>query len=79
MYYLNNTGHRWITEDQRFAFYINGQYSKTRKAVCYEAFGNFALHVFKLKGKTYKCFARDTEKHDNLPIIDLERSTCFSK
>jgi len=72
--YLNNSVHRWKTGNMLFALYQNDKLLKIKKAVCYEALGNFALVCFKLQNKTYTAFARGHDLHNGLPIIDIERA-----
>lgn len=78
MFYLNNSGSRWISnnpEDMKFALYQDGKFVKIRKAECFEAFGNFVLYVFKYKGKTKKSFPDAVMTHNDsgidYPIVNI--------
>ena len=58
MYYLNNTGSRWIIPDgMEFILVLPGGDRKRRKADFYESFGNFASTHYRYKGKRYSGLA----------------------
>ncbi len=80
--YLNNSGTRWVIPSRMKFRLIDEKenYNKVRKAICYESFGNFAVVVFKYKGKrkqvsyvTVKAFAEDFEKDaKGLSIVKIK-------
>jgi len=67
--YLNNTGSRWVRQDMRICLQIKGQILKIRLADCFEAFGNFAVVVYRYKGKQYKPFTSNICKYHYIPIV----------
>ena len=75
--YLNNSGSRWVTSDMTFALYINGKFSRLRKADFYESFGNFASVHFRIGKVRHNKLFEDCEKHTandgkDYPIIKIE-------
>lgn len=62
--YLNNTGHRWtdtVRSNRRFVLVLPDGTSRLRHASCYEAFGNFAVTVYKYRDVTYRAFAKASD------------------
>jgi hypothetical protein len=56
MYYLNNSGSRWVTIDrsgnrETLPVSLDGETVKLRAVLYWEACGNFAYPVIRLKGK----------------------------
>ncbi len=79
MFYLNNSGSRWAIfpkkENQTFLLVHPDGKRQVRVADFYEAFGNFAVTHFRVKGKRYCGFPRDiVDEATGLPMIPLE--TC---
>ena len=72
VYYLNNTGSRWIdkTPDAMRFLLIDGDIKKIRKCDFYESFGNFASINFRYNGKRYSRLA--SERVDGLPAVFLD-------
>ncbi len=61
MRYLNNSGTRWISDskkDMEFILHDGDKPPVIRRAVCFEQFGNFAVIVYRVKGKTFKAFGK---------------------
>ena len=57
IFYLNNTGSRWITYPKEpHTFTTTTGQQVTRKAVFYESFGNFGVICINWKGKKIKVF-----------------------
>jgi hypothetical protein len=61
MYYLNNSGHSWVTypKEKILVFHGTAGYCKMRTIHHYESFGNFAVVCFPYQGKMVKVFAED--------------------
>ena len=61
LYYLNNSGHRWVIFDsegkreQRTFVTASGKQVQ-RRVIFYEAFGNFATCTISYKGKKISVF-----------------------
>lgn len=69
--YLNNSGSRWIevkegsrVKDMPFVLVLPDGTRKPRKAECYEAFGNFAVIVYRYKGKLYRGLPKSASGYD---------------
>lgn len=82
--YLNNNGSRWIIFDDydykrkmQFALFRKGKLFKVRQAICYEAFGNFAMTIFKLGKETFAAIPNG--KWNDIPRIDIEKIKKRSK
>jgi hypothetical protein len=60
IYYLNNTGHRWVIYENGkkpiHEFMTSNGETVKRKAIFYESFGNFAVAQISWKGKKIKVF-----------------------
>lgn len=57
--YLNNSGSRWVDTAKggmEFVLVLPDGTRKVRTAKCYESFGNFAVLVYKYRGKQFKAF-----------------------
>lgn len=68
-YYLNNSGHRWVTFENgkrvRMQFETKDGATVTRSVNYFEAFGNFVTCNISYKGKRINVFA-DTVLEDHL-------------
>jgi len=59
--YLNNSGSRWQDTDEnamKFVLVLPTGARYVKKAVCYEALGNFAATIYRYAGKQYKGLAK---------------------
>jgi hypothetical protein len=60
LYYLNNTGHRWVIYEKGkkpvHEFLTSSGKKVVRTAIFYESFGNFAVAQISWKGKKIKVF-----------------------
>lgn len=79
MYYLNNNGSRWVTDDMRFALRMPDGTHTIRKADFYEALGNFATFNFRRKGLRYAGFANENDRIEGLPVVELAKCRQLSK
>jgi hypothetical protein len=70
--YLNNRGTRWVTKDMRFLLKLSNGTLRLRLADCYEQCGNFAVIVYRHRGRQYKAFV-DSELNDFSLVIHKER------
>ena len=62
LYYLNNTGHRWVVFDEtgrreQRTFQTKSGAKVVRRVNYYESFGNFATCNISYKGKRINVFA----------------------
>lgn len=61
MYYLNNTGPRWVTFDgrskEKLTFQTKAGKTITRTVQEWQSWGNFAIAIISYKGKKIKVFA----------------------
>ena len=60
-YYLNNSGHRWVTFENgkkvKQTFYTKSGLPVIRTIIFFESFGNFATCTISYKGKKISVFA----------------------
>jgi hypothetical protein len=58
LYYLNNSGHRWVVFENgnksKITLKTNSGKEITRNVIFYESFGNFASACISYKGKKIK-------------------------
>jgi hypothetical protein len=72
-YYLNNSGHKWVTypKEKCLVFHGADRYCKLRTIEHYESFGNFAVCCFRYKGKMRKVFM-DEVGQDNKRVLFVD-------
>ncbi len=67
LFYLNNTGHRWVIYEngkkKAHEFLTNTGKKVMRTAIFYESFGNFATVQISWKGKKISVFLDTILKH----------------
>ena len=60
IYYLNNTGHKWIIfeqgQKQKITLFTKSGIKVVRTVIYYESFGNFATALISYKGKKLSVF-----------------------
>jgi hypothetical protein len=60
IYYLNNTGHKWIVfeqgQKQKITLFTKSGIKVVRTVIYYESFGNFATALISYKGKKMSVF-----------------------
>jgi hypothetical protein len=66
MYYLNNSGSRWLYRPNTEYFFIvhdatNSKVLIRRKAKYFEQFGNFAAIIYSYKGRTHSSVTFSTD------------------
>lgn len=71
--YLNNSGSRWVRQDMRVCIMLDGKVPIIRLMTCLEAFGNYALIVYRYKGKQYKALADRICQYHSIPVITHNR------
>lgn len=65
--YMNNSGHRWTDTDKanmRFVLVMPDGTKTERTADYWEAFGNFAVIGYRVKGKRFKAFPKSPSGYD---------------
>lgn len=70
IYYLNNSGSRWVVLPKPKVNVLTPEGFKTRTILSFESFGNFGCAVISYKGKKYKCLLEDS---DGGPLINLSK------
>jgi hypothetical protein len=73
-YYLNNSGHKWVTYPKEKVLLFHGaeQYCKLRTIEYYEAFGNFAVCCLRYNGKMIKVFMEECHNDKRVLFVDYK-------
>lgn len=80
--YLNNSGSRWKSlhpKDMEFVLMLPSGTKRLKKAVCFEAFGNFAVVVYRVNGKTYAGLPKAADGSETRVEADDGKTYVFHK